>query len=502
MVRLSAATLISPFIVLGLIACGVVPLFWFMVTSGGFHASQFDASTLGILWFTLKQALLSTGLSLCLGLGVARALARRRFAGRTLLINLFAVPQALPAIVAVLAILAIYGNTGWLANLINVYGLGGIVLVHVFFNAPLAAKLFLNALDGIAPERFKLAEQLLFSDFDVFKLVEWPTLQSAASRIGGLIFLVCAASFIVVLTLGGPGATTLEVAIYQALRMDFDVGRAISLSLLQIILSFSILVLASRTPFRFPAATSLTLLRFRHDGAGLIARIMDFSFVLLAVMIVLPPFIAIGVYGLPYINFSAALLEATAFSIFIGTASAVVCLGLSCSLARNQHHFQRLVSSMGLIVPPAVLATGWFLAVQSFEISVALSLCLIVALNSLMALPFAVAILAEGFASLGVQHQRLCAQLNIKGWSKFRRIDFPALKSAVLHALLLAFVLSLGDLTAITLLGTQGVITLPALTQQQMGHYRSHEAGGTALVLTLLCLCLASVAQFARARDD
>jgi thiamine transport system permease protein len=60
---------------------------------------------------------------------------------------------------------------------------------------------------------------------------------------------------------------------------------------------------------------------------------------------------------------------------------------------------------------------------------------------------------------------------------------------------LMAFVLSLGDLTAVTLLGSQGLITLPALIHQQMGNYRGNAAGGTALVLAGFCYGLTILAQ-------
>ena len=49
-----------------------------------------------------------------------------------------------------------------------------------------------------------------------------------------LVFLLCMTSFAVALTLGGgPRATTLELAIYQAVRFDFDLGRAAWLALIQ-----------------------------------------------------------------------------------------------------------------------------------------------------------------------------------------------------------------------------------------------------------------------------
>ena len=66
----------------------------------------------------------------------------------------------------------------------------------------------------------------------------------------------------------------------------------------------------------------------------------------------------------------------------------------------------------------------------------------------------------------------------------------------------MAFVLSLGDLAAVTLLGSEGIMTLPSLVRAQMGHYRGQDAQGTALVLMALCFAVTVVAQRLGRRND
>ena len=74
-----------------------------------------------------------------------------------------------------------------------------------------------------------------------FRLIEWPAMRAALPGVAGLVFMLCITSFTIVLTLGGgPAATTLEVAIYQALRFDFDPARAVALTLLQIALTVAV----------------------------------------------------------------------------------------------------------------------------------------------------------------------------------------------------------------------------------------------------------------------
>ena len=178
------------------------------------------------------------------------------FPGRALVLRLFAVPLALPAIVAALGLLALYGRAGYFAGLLSslaggdwpgIYGLSGILVAHVFFNLPLATRLLLEALDSVPADQWRLASQLGMGAGPSFRLIEWPALRAALPGVAGLVFMLCVTSFTIVLTLGGgPAATTLEVAIYQALRFDFDPARAVALTLGQIALTVAAVLVLSR----------------------------------------------------------------------------------------------------------------------------------------------------------------------------------------------------------------------------------------------------------------
>jgi thiamine transport system permease protein len=485
----SATGLIAPGIIFGAILLGLGPLIKFAIEHGGFAGAAFDPTIFHILWFTLKQALLSTLISVMLGLAAARALVRRRFFGRGFLLNLFALPQALPAIVVVLCITAIYGAHGLG---INIYGLTGILLAHVFFNVPLATRLFMEALNTIAPENFRLAEQLAFSDKAIFWNIEWPALRNVLPKICGLIFLMCAASFVIVLTLGGPSATTLEVAIYQSLRQDFDVARALNLASLQIALCVALALISGRMIMHPPLLPRYKLPALRRDGRNLISKLFDATAITIAAFLVLPPIMALIIYGLPNLA-----INTTAFgtSLLISVCSAVVVLNLAWPLAKRGGFMSNVSALAALIVPPAVLATGWFLALRGFDQSLLVVTLSIIALNALMALPFCAAILAPSIQQSITQNDRLCAQLGLKSWNRFFHIDMPLMKKPLAQAFVMACVLSLGDLTAVTLLGTQGIVTLPSLIHAQMGNYRGNAAMGTALLLAALCYALAQLAQ-------
>ena len=495
--QLAAQTL-----VLGGILLGLVPLIWFALSRGGLAVFQLDAGIFDVLMFTLKQAFLSTLLSVVPGLFIARAMARRDFWGHAWLLRIFAVPTALPAIVVVLALSQIYGSQQALGGWINFYGLGGILLAHVFFNLPLAVRLFYEASENISPENFRLGAQLSFSDLEVFRHVEWPVFRNALPRVCSLTFLLCAASFVIVLTLGGPSATTLEVAIYQSLRLDFDVGRALTLAIVQVVLCVVLVTVSGQVMLQNMTHAGTLRVQKRFDGQGQIVRLGDGLLIFCAALLVIPPLVALFMSGVGQFAFHAQVFNALAYSVSIGSISAILTLLLAWNIAQRNDWLSQTSSMAALIVPPAVLATGWFLALRSVNESLFVVMGTIIALNALMALPFAVSILAPAFDRNTKWHDRLCAQLGLKGWQRLLRIDLPLMSRPLLQAALLAFVLSLGDLTAITLLGNQNIVTLPSLIQSQMGHYRGNDAAGTALLLALLSLGFAALAQKLGTEND
>lgn len=99
---ISAAILVA-----ALILAAVVAVLWRAEFGSGLGPADWSA-----IRFTVLQAALSALLSTVLAIPVARALARRRFVGRGLLVTLLGAPFILPVIVAVLGVLAVFGRAG------------------------------------------------------------------------------------------------------------------------------------------------------------------------------------------------------------------------------------------------------------------------------------------------------------------------------------------------------------------------------------------------------
>ncbi|MET0745653.1 MAG: thiamine/thiamine pyrophosphate ABC transporter permease ThiP, partial [Microvirga sp.] len=172
-----------------------------------------------VLVFTTLQASLSALLSLALGGALALALARRRFPGRSLVLAALGSTMVMPTIVVVFAVLSVYGRSGWghaaliglgLPSGFSIFGYPGILVAHVFLNAPFVARVMLDGLAAVPAEQWRLAQSLGFNAGQVFRHLDWPVLRTEMPGLGGLVFLICFKSFAIVLALGGgPSRATL-----------------------------------------------------------------------------------------------------------------------------------------------------------------------------------------------------------------------------------------------------------------------------------------------------
>ncbi|WP_232830548.1 thiamine/thiamine pyrophosphate ABC transporter permease ThiP [Oceanicella sp. SM1341] len=456
--------------------------------------------------FTLFQATLSAGLSVLLAIPVARALARRRFPGREALVTLLGAPFLLPTIVAVLGLIAIWGRSGLasralgLAGLgpLDVYGLGGVLLGHVFFNLPLVTRMLLQGWGAIPAEHWRLAAQLGMGPGAVFRHLEGPMLREVLPGAFLLVFLLCSTSFAVVLALGGgPAASTVELAIYQALRFDFDLGRAALLGLVQfaicLVLAAGLLALGRQAGFGQGLGGPVA----RHDAARPLARAIDAGAILFAAAFLLLPLGAVVVRGLPALiaGLPAQVWPALRVSLSVAVPSALLSLALALALAGLVTSVRRgllaeALTLMGLAASPFVIGTGLFLVLNPLVNPFALAIPVTLLVNAVMSLPFAMRVMVPAMRRAREDYGRLADSLGMSGVSRFRLAVWPALRRPAGFAGGIAAALSMGDLGVIALFADPETATLPLTMYRLMGAYRMEAAAGTALLLLLLSLAL------------
>lgn len=485
-----------------------LPLLTLLATGwqdGGQTRALLDARTLGILRFTLLQAALSALLSVLPAVFVARALARRGFRGRALLERLLALPVLVPALVAGSALLVLFGRRGFMAELLgwaglswpSIYGLPGILLGHVFLNLPLAVRILLPAWAAVPAEQWRLARQLGLGDLARLRLIEAPALAPRIARALGIVFMLCFTSFALPMTLGGgPGGATLEVAIYEAVRVDADLARAALLALLQIAICAALVGVGLGVSVTRTGLSAGAPVRVRVED-GKIAKAFDAGVLALALWFLLGPLAALvaEASGGPWrqVLTSPMFLVALRNSVLVALGAALLALVTGTLLVIGGRGRQSLLGRVGefvgsvpLVTPALALGAGLFLLLRRIVDPAEVALPTIALANALMGLPYVVAILGPEVARREMEHGRLCRALGIAGMTRWRLIDLPTLLPVAGLAGGLVAAFSLGDFGVVALFGADQARTLPMHLYLQAGSYRSADAAVTAAVLVML----------------
>ncbi len=482
--QLGAAALVA-----ALVIGPVAAVLW---RSGGI--AQLAPSDLGALRFTVWQAGLSALLSVALAIPVARALARRSFWGRSTLIALMGAPFILPVIVAILGLLSVFGGNGLLNQIgaplglprLDIYGIHGVVLAHVFFNLPLAVRLIVQGWLAIPAERFRLAAAL---GAPVWRLLEVPMLRRTCPGAFAVIFVICLGTFAVALTLGGgPRATTVELAIYQTFRFDFDLGKAATLAGLQLLLGLGAGLLAVRLAPADGFGLGLDREMPRWTGASALRLWTDVVVISLAAAFLLAPLGAVALKGIQGLHLlPPQVWAATARSLGLALGATALTIGLALLLLSRAGE---TVALLGISISGLVLGTGYFLILQPIVQPSAAALPVTMVVNALMAMPFVLRILRPAADEAHASYGRLAASLGMQGWALWRVVYLPRLRRPLGFAAGLTAALSMGDLGVIALFSNGEHATLPLQIYRMMGSYQMESAQGAALLLLMTSLGL------------
>ena len=496
----------------GYIACAIVivlvciPLTVMLFFGNGSLDLNFwsDRYILRTLRFSLWQAALSTLLSVIPAIVVSRALFRLgNFRGRRLLLGLFGLPLVVPAIVAVLGVVSVFGTQGWFPLGRDLYGLTGILIAHTFFNLPLAIRLLLPSFDQIPNAQWRLADQYGMNSWQRWKLLEWPAIRGPLTGVSLLVFMLCLTSFAIVLALGGgPKNTTLEVAIFQSLRFDFDPSRAVTLAILQLTLCIVLAIIANSLSGRRNSEADLNLYKNIKIGSrspfDTIPVIVVASFVLTLLLAIFLD----GISGpLLTVLIDTKLWRSALMSISIAlTASGLAFLfgwlilrSAALEVYRGHHkraHGLETAAMVIYVVPPLVLGTGLFMLLIGKVRIESVTIPIVILVNALMGLPFVVRTLQSTVRQRTMEYEQLCRSLGVKGFNRFRLIDFQLSRRQIGLSVALVAALALGDLGVVALFAGPDQTTLPLLLYHRLSAYQIPQASVTALCLLVLCLAL------------
>ncbi len=474
--------------------------------------------TAGILGFTTLQAALSAAIGTLIALPVAYLVSHFEFLGRRFLYSLSLIPFVLPSIIVVVCMISFYGKSGLLNSILGtdynlVYNFRGIVLAHVFYDFSLAIRVIGTAWMSIDRRYRRTAQSLGDSRRGVFFRVTLPLLAPAVVTGFVLIFIYTFLSFGVILVFGGIRFATLEVAIYQEMFINLDLGAAAVYSLIQLLVSF-LFIRATAHSLRGDRSGGLgqshTLPALRD--AGVFARWAGRLYAVLVTLFVLGPIVTMigraftdsgGAISLE--NFRELLTPGAADrnvesilrstipgvifrSVGIAAARGTVTFAAALALALSFRGSHRPGWESALQLPIGMSLVTVSLGLRLLWSGVVPPLLLVVAGQFFVAFPLVFRILRTGVEELGDTHVNAAAILGADRRQLFCGIEVPLLRRTLLNAYAYALALPFADLTVVLAAGQGRIATFPVAIYRLIG-FRSFDLA-LALATLYIGICL------------
>lgn len=489
-----------------------------------------------VFLFTVWQALLSTLLTLAIGLPGAYLFARYQFRGKSLLRALTGVPFVMPTLVVAAGFNALLGPRGW-ANtaLMAIFpfseppirflnSLPAILVAHVFYNTTIVLRMVGDFWSHLDPRLEQASRVLGGSRWQTFWEVTAPLLTPAILASALLVFIFDFTSFGVILVLGGAGFATLEVEIYYQAISLFNLPMAATLSVLQLGCMLGLTVVYTRLaaglsrPLNLRAQTH-TQRRLETWRGRLAAGMM---ITLLFVLLISPLFalaarsvvqltpnptregdvaqgLTLAFYRALRQNPQQSLFYApptTALSISLGYALATVLLSLglglpaALALARGEESSLNRVLDPLLMLPlgtsAVTLGLGFLVSLNHPPFDLRASVLLVPLAHTLVAFPFVVRSLTPALRGIQPNLRRAAAVMGASPWQVFRHVDLPLVGRALLVAATFAFTISIGEFGATSLISRPEYPTVPVVIYRFLSRPGAMNYGQALALSTIL----------------
>ncbi|MCL4870046.1 MAG: iron ABC transporter permease [Anaerolineae bacterium] len=481
-----------------------------------------------VLWFTIWQAALSTLLTLLAGLPLAYLFARYQFPGKTIFRALITLPFVLPTVVVAAAFRTLLGSQGVInqtaRSLFNLdtppiqleQTVGLILLAHVFYNLAVVVRLVGGFWANLNPRLEEAAATLGASRWGVFWHVTLPLLRPPLLSASLLIFIFTFTSYGVILILGGPQFSTIETEIYRQYVTFLRPDAAALLSLVQMIITFSLMTLYTRwqrkTVVMLDLRPQQTTLRHPRTWAEKGAL---YGVLLVALLFLGSPLLAlvlrsfIGEEGQVTLAFYRALHESRRGSITfippllairnsVGYALLTVMtatgLGVAAAswLARPSRWGKWLdpVFMLPLGVSAVTLGFGYVIAFRGLRTSP----LLVLIAHTLVAFPFVVRSVLPVWLGIRERLRDAAATLGASPWQVWREIDLPIIGRALLVGALFAFTVSMGEFgaTSFIIRPDSSFLTIPIAIERYLRQPGALNIGQAVAMSTLLLLVCAA----------
>ena len=446
-----------------------------------------DAVTWEVVWFTLWQALVSTALTVVVGLAPAYVIARFDFPGRRLLDSALVAVFVLPTVVIGAAVLAV------LPSSID-RGVAAIVAAHVLFNLAVVVRTVGAVLTTLPRDREAAAATLGASPRQVFRAIILPAILPAIGAAAAIVFVFTFTSFGVVRILGGTRNSTIEVEIWRQATRFGDIGSAATLTVVQLVAIAAFVGVSARLQRR-SRPLGLTVGHQRQPPRrGRQRRLVTLTAVLTALVVAVPmaalverslrtpagysfgawrslgsvevrPGIAVGVDPVDSLVTSLQVMV-------VAVVLAVVVGGLAASAIAAATTSGKVLDT-GLMLPIATSAVtigfGILITFDEDPVDWRGSWSIVPIGQALVAIPFVVRAVLPVLRGIEERRLEAAATLGASPLRAWRAVVLPHLRRPLVVGGGLAAAISLGEFGATSFLSRSGQETMPIAIERLLG---------------------------------
>ena len=399
----------------------------------------------------------------------------------------------LPVIFVSFGVIFFYSSNGVLSKLFSLLSLDyelkifsfiGIIYVTSYFNIAFNANFFFRKLVNLPENYIKLLKSNDIPFLTAVRLQIRKYLFQGYRSILILTIIFCASNFTILYLLSGsPHLVTIELSIYQSIIFNADLYSGITLGIIQLIL---MLVLASLIMFNQNYDQSLN---FSKSCMRIFSKssFISIGFYLILFYFLIPFLILIK--GLFNFNLQLVLSPSFINSIFnsfmISFVSVSFAVSISLSslfiyrsfLERNSRLHKLIFISITILLFIPSLSLSSIIFYLNFNLNFILSNFFIVSLiNSFFITPIVFVFLSSKFIHNYFYEYKHCVLLNISPMIRIFKIDIPKIKNELILIISAIFVLSLGDLTSVTIFNDSSFRTIPLFISQLYNNYKYDDA--------------------------
>ncbi len=493
------------------------------------------------LAFTVYQAGLSVILTVLVGFPIAYVFSHFEFKGKGFFRTVVTLPFILPTVVVAAAFNSLLSSNGWL-NLLMMHvfnlepppiqimnSLGIILLAHVFYNTSVFVRVVGAAWAQLETEQEQAASTLGATVWQRFWLITLPLLKQSILSAVLMVFLFDFTSFGVILLLGGPAFTTLEVEIYLQTTQMLNLPLAGILSVVQMVMTF----LISWFMLRDHHTGMVTFLpdikneRLRRPSNGSQKILLGVLLVFLFLFFVLPELsllfrslviveadstardaittkFTLDFYRELFQNTRGSLFyispfEALKNSISYALSTTIIAGILGIIAAYGLLNFHKAKILRALVILPlgtssVTLGLGFLLAFTRLAFFQQFPQILIPIAHTLVALPVVMNTLYPAFSVIPENLRSAAGNLGATPIKILQKIDLPLIRRSLLVGALYAFILSLGEFGATSFLTRPEYPTMPVAIYRYLNLPGALNYGqAMAMACILLAVCVLSM---------